>query len=338
MKTQPSEKSEWVGVCATVRQRYIANEMTIPHPGLVRVLAELKRGAARCKNEGRGAAMLVLAGSGCGKSHLKNLVARHRPPDHSKDVSIYPVIHFAVPSAPTQKAMGAELIRALEQPKATSGSAQELFSRGIKCLNFANTEIIMIDDVQDIPERRRSGGIMQVGNWLRDLIDESKCLVVLFGTPAARQITDANAQLRRRVRKQMTIRYFDINTELTVKTFKRFLHELDKRLPLVEMSRMEEPEFMRRIYWATSGIADYIFELMSEAVGIAVACGRERIQQEDLEKAFGLVFQDGGAGVNPFSIGGPERLLNQPNEPFYNWFDSSNPHPDGSSERVKTPV
>lgn len=328
MKTNHPEKSTWVGVELSVRQHYMANKMTVPYPAIVRVLGELKRGAERCKNEHRGSAMLVLAGSGCGKSHLINLIANLSPPDHSGNVSLFPVVHFRIPSAPTQKGLGIELLRALEQPKANMGSAQDLFNRSIHYLKVAQTRIIMIDDVQDIPERRSVGGVMQVGNWIRDLIDESQCLVVLFGTPAAKQITEKNAQLKRRVPKQMVIRYFDIENDESVRVFSRFLREVDKRLPLAELSKLDELSLVHSIYWATGGISDYIFELLNEAVIMALKDGREHISRGDLKCAFDCMFQDAAVGVNPFSEGGPQRLLDQPNEPFHNWFDISNPKLD----------
>lgn len=322
------EKSTWAGVELSARAHYMANVMSVPYPAIVRVLGEIKRGVERCKSENRGAAMLVLAGSGCGKTHLINFIAKRSPPDHSGLVSLFPAVHFRIPSAPTQKGMGIQLLHALEQPKASVGSAQDLFNRGIHYLKAAQNRIIMIDDVQDIPERRKINGVLHVGNWIRDLIDESRSLVVLFGTPAAKQVTEGNAQLKRRVPKQMVIRYFNINNNEAIRGFSRFLHELDKRLPLAEFSKLDDLTMLKKIYWASGGISDYIFELMVEAVTAAVKDGREHITLEDLEFAFNNLFQDAGIDINPFSEGGPQRLLDRPNEPFHKWFGASNPNFD----------
>jgi len=326
--TQSVIRTQWLGIPLSERLRYMANELNVPHPSMIKVLLEMRRLVTRCKATDRGTAMLVLAGSGCGKTHLINTVKKLKPPNHTGYVSQVPVVSFSIPSKPTEKAMGVALLRAIEYPRPNIGSADELFERAVHQVRAIGTEIIMIDNVHDIPERRSEGGIMQVGNWIRNLIDRTECLIVMLGTPAAIQVTTANAQLRRRVSKRMGIRYFDISADNTARVFKRFLAELDKLLPLAEHSRLDEPKVMQRIYWATGGITDYIMQLVSEAVGLAVEDGREQIVLSDIESAFKLVFQDSALGLNPFSENGPSRLLDQPGEPFYNWFDTSNPNID----------
>lgn len=327
------QKAEWKGVLLAQRLRFLAQELSVPHPAMVKVLRELHRLVGRCQIEEKGRALLVLAGSGCGKSHLVRILKKQKPPDHSGDVSYVPVVSFSVPSRPTQRAMGAALLRALEHPRTNNGSADEMFERAVLQVRAIRTEMIIIDNVHDIPERRSTEGIMHVGNWIRDLIDRTDCLIVMLGTPAARQITNANAQLRRRVSKQMVIRYFDVNEQSNAKVFKRFLFELDKRLPIAESSKLDDYKIMQPMYWATAGITDYILQLVGEALSVAVENGRERIEMQDLERAFSLVFQDSAQGLNPFSEDGPRRLLDQQNEPFYNWFDKSNPQMDYASSR-----
>lgn len=322
------DKQHWVNVPKQLRQRYIANELDVLHPPLTRILKQLFRSAAACKNKGAGDAALIIGGSGSGKSHLIDMVFRHKTADHTGDISKVPIVRFSVPSAPTQRAMSSQLLLALEHPKSRYGNAQDMFNRAITQIRAVQTEIIMIDNVHDIPERRRAGGVMQIGNWIRDLIDESHCLVALFGTQAARQVTEANAQLRRRVPTHMHIDYFGIEVQRDIAIFRRFLHELDKRLPLVEISGLSDSDLMVKLYWATGGIADYIFRFVSEAVDIAVERGREKLLLEDFEAAFNLIFQDAARDINPFSSDGPQRLLDQTGEPFHNWFDNSNPRPE----------
>lgn len=323
--SQTIDRNQWQGVPVALRQRYIAKELYVLHPPLTKVLKELFRSAAACRDRDTGSAVLIIGGSGSGKTHLINMVEKHKNADHSGDVSRAPIVKFRVPTPTTQRAMSSALLRGLGHPKSNSGNAQELFSRAITQIRAVQTEIIMIDNVHDIPERRREGGVMQIGNWIRDLIDESRCLVALLGTAASRQVTEANAQLRRRVPTHMHIDYFDIGEQKEIAVFRRFLHELDKRLPLVELSQLSEPSLMLKLYWATYGIAEYIFRLMSEAMVNAVENRREKILLVDFEMAFNSIYQDAASGLNPFSPNGPQRLLDQPGEPFHGWFDKSNP-------------
>lgn len=332
--SEHAERQHWRGTSSALRLRYIAQELSVPHPGLVSVIGELRRSAKQCKIMGEGDSMLVLAGSGCGKSHLIKQVHNLRPADHSGDVSVLPVVSFSIPPVivPNQRSMSSGLLRSLEDPKWNRGTTQDMIVRGLELLKTAKTEIILIDNVQDIPERRSNEGITAVGNWIRHVIDESKCLVAMFGTYAAIKITD-NDQMKRRATKRMSIRYFEFNSPTSKGNFQRFLRELDKRLPLAEASRLDELEVVSRLFWATNGIADYIFRLVREAVYVAVESGRERIELRDLEQAFLNEFKDSALGINPFTPDGPLRPLDQPGEPFHNWFDRSNPNPDKPLKR-----
>lgn len=319
-----AEREHWRGISAFERRRFIMKEMLVPYPAMNRVIEEIGRSAKICPIDEKGA-MLVVAGSGGGKTFLINYIKRLRPPDHSGYVSKVPTVSLKIPFSPSPRQMSLAVLRALELPKIPNSDASRLFELVVENLESVSTEILLIDDVQDIPERKGVGGIKEVGNWIRDLIDKTGCLVVLFGTPAAIQVTSGNAQLRKRISKQMNIRYFGFGSVESKRVFKRFLFELDKMLPLAERSMLDDSLLMHRIYYATYGIADYVFKLIAEAVGLAVGDGRERLECKDLARAFELVFQDAACGRNPFVNDDDMRPLNRPGEPFHNWFDSANP-------------
>lgn len=114
--------------------------------------------------------------------------------------------------------------------------------------------------------------------------------------------------------------------------FFRLLNEIDQKLPLAELSELHTHERAVKIFYATFGVLDYIFQLLNEAVGFAVQKNREHLLDEDLSKAFEELFMDSGKGINPFSADGPRRVLTEEGEPFHNWYDRSNPTPAPSSE------
>lgn len=322
---KPNDKEKWRGLSLEMRRRELFDNWYVPHPMLNRIIDEISRMAERCKNEKKGQAMLVCAGSGGGKTYIAKMFSRMRPEDHSGDVSVVPVVTFSIPSSPTQRSLGSALLQAMGDPKFRSGSAQDLFDRAILQLRQIQSEIIFIDNVHDIPERRGSKGVLHLGNWVRDLIDSSKCFVVLLGTPAAVVMTNSNSQLRRRTMKLMMMNPFGIRETPDEARFKRFLNTLDKKLPLAEMSGLNEQEISRSIFYATFGIMDCIVQLIQEALAHALDDSREKILKSDLEKAFEKIYFDAASNCNPFSPGGPARILDGDGEPFHKWFDSSNP-------------
>lgn len=275
-------KDAWRGRALPIRQRYMAQDLVVPHPALANIMNEIQRLSLRTRNEEKGLAFLVLGGSGSGKTFLTRCVKKRWPSDHSGEVSKVPVVSFSIPPAPTQRSMASELLRSLGDAKWKSGSAQELLDRALHQLRQVETLILFIDNVHDIPERRRTGGVLHLGNWIRDLIDRSGCLVVLLGTPAAKVVTEANAQLRRRVAREFSLPYFNLGARQAKARYLRFLELLDEALPLADKSGLANASLAERIYWATYGIQDYIFQLVTEAVGYAVSEQRETLSEKPL--------------------------------------------------------
>jgi hypothetical protein len=235
------------------------------------------------------------------------------------------VVKFDIPPQPNERSIGRAMLEAMGDPAWNKGTAQEVLMRIKTLLPRIETKVILIDNVQDIPDKRRATGIRQVGNWLRGLIEVSGVLVVLLGTPAATQIVYANNQLKRRTAKQIHMDYFYIDTPADFSIFKRFVTRLCEALPLASGMQITD-DIVREIHFATFGIPDYIFQLLIEAVSFTVSAGREDLRAEDLAEAFPLIHQDALASdINPFLPKGPKRPLSQPGEPFANWFDSSNP-------------
>ncbi len=264
-----------------------------------------------------------MGGSGAGKTYLANHISNLMPRDDTGDVSKVPTVYFKIPSAPTQRGLAAALLTALGDPRPT-GSAGEMSKRAVKLLAMVGTEIIFIDDVQDIPEKRGQKGVVQLGNWIRDLIDASKCLVVMLGTFAAIDVVRGNDQLNRRAMRNQRLEYFSMTGSENIRLSLRFLDNLDKALPLAELSKLTAPETALRFIYATNGVTSLMLDVAKEAVCIAVKNGREQLLLQDFAEAFELLFGEHLHDTNPFLVRIP-RTLTKKDELFHHWFDTSNP-------------
>jgi energy-coupling factor transporter ATP-binding protein EcfA2 len=307
------------------------------HPGLFRLLDEVKRRFEKAKRSNSGEALLAIISTGGGKSHFIRLLRTLMPNEQTPTHAIRRVVAFNVPPRPTQESMSQELLKAIGDPAWNQKAALEKpLDRAVRLLTGVETCVVCIDNVQDIPERRGAKGIRIVGNWIRDLWDKCTCLVLLLGTPAAKEIVWANPQLRRRSPARIEMKYFDIRSDTGAARFKRFLHEVDEQLPLAKTSCLGE--MAARIFWATYGIPDYIFRLLGDAIEVAVASERESLVEDDLRIAFDRMMLDAGAGLNPFSTDGPKRPLDREGEPFFRWHEALNPATDdGPGPPVKKP-
>jgi hypothetical protein len=330
------KKADWRGCPESARQRYMTQVLNVNHPDFQEALEDIAELRARCKATKKGDAILVLGGSGVGKTHLATKLVRASPRDDSGLTSRIPVVPFSIPaSRTTEKMMASELLHSMGVPRHDVGKAPELFKRVVHHIEHAQTELVIIDNVHDIPRLRREVGIEHLGNWLRDLIDEAPCLILMLGTPVAQEIVAKNAQLRSRVSRTRHIPYFSIDTPENAARLLRLLVEIDDLLPLAERSCIREPKIAQKIYNATFGVFRAILALLKEAVFIVASQNKETISEHDLADAFVKVYGKTMEYANVFRGNVPNRLLDQEGEPFYDWFDAANA---SLVERVKAQV
>ena len=322
MEKIEKSKSRWQGVPLDERLQYMTREMHVHHPTFVRALLEIKDQVRVCEQLHKGSGLLVLAPSGSGKSHLSRYLKQLWPDDHQGWKSKVPVVSFTLPSVMTKRSIAVELLRSIQPVAGTTQKDESLESRILTLLSHIGTRVIVIDNVHDITARRKAGGIKDIGDWIRDLIDSSKILIVLLGAPSALEIIQRNPQLRRRATRQVKMDYFKINTPKTLLDFQQFLKRLDAELPLACTTEVTT-QITKQIYFATNGIFDYVFSLFSRVVGIVVAAERDQWNQEDLAKGFQIMMGDSiRSSLNPFLANGPGRPLDQEGEPYHDWCDT----------------
>ena len=312
-------KAQWRGAHLSERLSFLENQLVVLHPENVNPLGEIRRIYRRCLVTGNGRAVRVVGGSGSGKSHFLKLLRKLLPNVETDEATLVRLVVFSVPDNPTPERLTKALLLAMGDP--AWNLKRDGMGRAWEMIRQTGVFVIAIDDVQDIPEHRGQVGLRIATNWIRTLIENSGCLVVLVGTQASERVVLSNPQTRRREATKFVINYFKISSDKEVARFKRFLREVDDLLPMAEFSGLED--YAKPLYWATYGIADYIFKILEEAMEFALLANQEKITREDLAKGFVKHFQDAATELNPFVTGGPERLLNEPGEPFEGWDENA---------------
>lgn len=316
----PPEKAQWRGASSPQRQAW-ANQVFIRHPRLNRAIKTISERAARCQQVGRGDGIFIRGEPGTGKTRLiryLNQLYRVRPEDERDDRTLRPFVSVRVPDPCTRKRVIVEVLRSIGVPDPNSGSYHESMARAKVLIHECQVQVVTIDDLQDVPARRSARGILDIGLCFRDLIDDTSALYVFCGTKDAQIVIDGDTQLRRRVPCRLALEYFDLEARERRPEFKRLMLELDRWLPLAEESCITSSTSMERMFFASGGIVQYMIELLDHAWPRAVADGRERIEETDLQNAYGSLFGD-ASSTNPFSAGAVLRPLSQPGEVFHGW-------------------
>ena len=315
----PPEKRNWMGLCLEKRQKWLEH-LFIAHPQIHQILTDFALKLEHCERSNTYQAMLIIGGTGAGKSTLTRCmsdIAGKRYQHQDPEKTICPVLQFPVPDPCSPYEFCVSILIALgeEKPRARNNRADTI-KAAEQFLKKCEVKLILIDNLQDVPERRSTRGINLVASRLRNLIDASSALWVFLGTDAAKTVINSDKQLIRRVGYRAELQYFSTNTTSEKVKFRRLLVELDKWLPLSQSSSITDPKMAMRMFLATEGIFDRIIQIVDRGWVEAVEAGREFMEQHDLEKAFGYVYGPDATSLNPFSKDFVIQSLRQKNQPF----------------------
>jgi hypothetical protein len=289
----------------------------VKHRSIGKITKFIERELMLRQVEERATGVLVIAGSGSGKSSFVDFLKRQYPDDDTPTLSIRPVVCFRIPSVPSPSSMGSALLKALGDPTHDRGNWEEKRDRAENLLRKAQTIIVAIDDFQDVPSKRKARGVEHIANWIRDVCDfEFPGLVVALGTEQAAVVRDAHEQLLRRMQPRFELPVFSMDSVDGVKRFRTLLDLVDEQLPLGSSSDLNSMQLAQPLIAATNGILDYLMKLLLRALVRAVERKSERIEKVDLELAFEDLHQVAALAGNPFSAGWSGESLMGPGQIF----------------------
>lgn len=292
----------------------------IPHRSYQTVLKRVAALHLRHHEGHKGGGMLVTGQSGSGKSFLCKTYAGMFPPEEGPTGTRVPVLYAEAPPHPTIASMPAVFLHALGATAARGGSTeQKETDRLVHFLAELGTEMILLDEVNNLHDHAGRSVLAAVTDWIKSLQSRTDVAVVMFGLPRSTSVVLRNMQLRRRFFGRMSLAPFSMNSAQSWGEFRSVLQVLHHRTP-VEAVQYSQQLLARRFFYASSGLMDYLHKIINKAIEVAVRDGGP-ISEATLAEAFATDVWDGCPDEqNPF-LTAPKnlRLLTQPGEPFDDW-------------------
>ena len=310
------EREAWRGAPLAARFKFLKTLWIAAHAHSAVVMAVTEK-VRYMHLTGECEGLLVICGSGGGKTSLCRELKRQHPDDITDERTLRRMIIMRIPKICTRSRLARELLFGLGDSAWNIGTAEDNLARATALILACGVEILAVDNFQDIPERRSTGSVRIVGNWFRDLFDSTALVFLALGTEQAKKVRFSNDQVRRRVVTQIHIPYFSVATDKELKEWMFVLRELDRNLPMAEDPRLRNPQTAALLYFACNGIFDYLCKLVKRAMMIAVERGSETIANCDLEKAFPFVAGDVAELGNPFEAHFKGRALDRADELFH---------------------
>lgn len=249
----------------------------IKSPFVNQILSMLDNLRQKNRDFGVASCMLLTGESGSGKSELARYYLKSNPIIEEPERTKIPVLHFELKSVSTPRDLLISLLIAIGDPQngKNARNQDDLFERLVVLIRGVGLELLILDEIQVIIERRSQQVLTGIADLFKDLIKNTNIPIVFVGMPWSKYLLSANRQLERRVKYRYQFPVFRVSNQSERDDYRKFLKLLANsyKMDLV----LEKLEITYRIFAATDGVVSSTVELVSDA------CILSRMNNEPME-------------------------------------------------------
>ncbi len=218
-------------------------------------------------NFGVASCLLLTGESGSGKSELAKYYVKNNPVLEQAERTQIPVLHFELKAISTPEEFLRSLLVAVGDPQQGLGARNkgELYDRLVTLVNTTGIELLMLDEIQVIIERRSAKVVTGIADLFKDLIKDTEIPIVFMGMPWSKYLVDSNQQLKRRISYRYTISPYRISQQDYRNDYRRLLKLLSDAYGFSEKIKLEELSMTLRCFSATNGNLAATSDLVCDA-------------------------------------------------------------------------
>lgn len=209
---------------------------------------------------------LITGESGSGKSQLAKRYFQKNQPLEEENRRRIPVFHYELKEASTIKnvlrgalrnliiAGGNEDSHELYERLVNSRSTEdEILWSFTQLLKSTGVELIILDEIQVILQRRNLKVVSGLADTFKDLIKDTQIPIVFMGMPWSRYLVESNAQLNGRIDYRIEIEPFRVSKKLYRNEYRMLLRTLASRYKFPESVQLHKFDFLLKIFSHTEG-------------------------------------------------------------------------------------
>lgn len=274
----------------------------VKHAALIKAMNSLHRLKNNQLLGGEQQCMLLVGDTGSGKSKLITEFASEFPSYMEGEVLVKPVLVSRIPSKPDVEKMMIQLMSDLGQfgaetrkeRKREAGLAEAL----VKILKKCKTQIIIINEFQELMEFKSVEDRQRVANRLKLISEQAGIPIVLVGMPWASEISN-EPQWASRLMCSIELPYFKILNKSERIEFVRFLKGLAIKMGFVTPPKLHDDEILFPLFSATRGEVRKIKHILDEVLFLALSRGEDTVHKQHFVDVLDDVFFDEN---NPFKL------------------------------------
>lgn len=252
----------------------IANQVYASYPLFDQILEDIDRchDSPNIKGDDDPDCLLLTGDTGAGKTTIYKTYAQNYPIQETEEGNIVPIIHAVTPSAATIKGLVTVLLKQLGDPLHDKGTTISKTIRLYDLLADCQVELIFLDEFHNFKDLDSDKVLRNVCDWLKNLILNTKIPIVLFGKEGSENILKAdNFHLSRRINyRHRLVPFPRLDTDPSPESFRKFLSEVESKLPLAIKSGLAEQSLADRIYYATDGTIGHVMTLIRKGATHAI--------------------------------------------------------------------
>jgi hypothetical protein len=228
----------------------------------------------------------VIGESRTGKSRaLEEFYIQHLP-YRIEDGLYVPILFVKTPSKPTVKGFVELMLREIGDPRAESGTENSKTNRLKVLMMNAGTKLVVIDEFQHFYDKGTHSVMHYLSDWLKILVDDTKCCLVVAGLPNCSAVLDQNEQLKGRFLAPITLPRFDWEKPEQRNQLIAILSAFQESIGnYFEIPKFDSEEMAFRFYCATGGLIGYLSKILRQAVWNGLDNDVRKITLNDLQIA-----------------------------------------------------
>jgi Cdc6-like AAA superfamily ATPase len=288
--------------------------MLIEHPKAEAVHKSIEFFLERAENQRTGVNYLVSGPSRVGKSTLsynvyqsllKKEADRLGKPLRGKyieleDRDIRPAVWIEAKADTNTAALLEKLLEELGDPSPASGKRPEKERRLAMHLSLQRVKAIIIDEVQHFAQHRTGQFQYKLGDWLksnlqninynsfedRNVVNESFCHIIFFGTEDSKILFQINEQIKGRNIGGHNYMPYNWTNDDDREVYRDILSSIDQAIPFAESSKLDEFERAMKLNEASDGSVGLTMKLIQAAGVMAIRDESDRILDIHLRDGF----------------------------------------------------
>lgn len=281
-------------------ERIVAlRNVQVSYPKFLRAFAKIERFMHTCTLGGDARGILLTGPTGVGKSTMIEALMSHHPNKSEAEREVKPIVHGTVKSPAGIRNVAASILKGFGIKDDRGDSAGDHTGRIQELIKGCGTQMLIIDEFQDLCTAPTSTKTKHVSDWIKGLISETNVAALLAGLPETEDILRANPQLNNRFPYHVRLTPFSWESDKA--EFGNFLAGLEKGYAPILPIRLTNGDLPARLMLASGGVLRPLMTLIRETLTTAVFNGLSECGQRELEEKFADMRASAGNGA-PFQM------------------------------------